>query len=91
MDIDLQIEGVLDRRVADAIRLAVRTVRREFAADGEWRVTVWPSDRRGEWDIGIRTPSEWQLESFTAAADGLPAFIEQKLREHLRLAGARAT
>jgi hypothetical protein len=41
MDINLQMESVLDRRVADAIRRRVRTVRRQFAARGEWRVTVW--------------------------------------------------
>jgi hypothetical protein len=83
MDIDLQMEGVLDRRVADAIRRRVRAVRRQAAANGEWRVTVWPSDTRGEWDIGVRTPSEWHLDSFADAIDGLPAFVERKLREYM--------
>lgn len=87
-DIDLQIEGVTDRRVADAIRRGVRKAWRQFAADGEWRVTVWPSDTRGEWDIGIRTPSKWHLESFRAAAEDLPAFVEQKLQEYLQLTSA---
>jgi hypothetical protein len=91
MDIDLQMEGVLDRRVADAIRRGVQAVRRQFAASGDWRVTVWPSDRRGEWDVGIHTPSEWHLESFTGAIDGLPAFVEQKLREYVQLPAGQAT
>ena len=85
MDIDLQIEGVLDRRVADAIRRGVKAVRRQFAATGEWRVTVWPSHTRGEWDVGIRAPTGWHLESFTAAIECLPAFVERTLRQHVQL------
>jgi hypothetical protein len=91
MEIDLQMEGVLDRRMADAIRRGVQAVRRQFTASGEWRVTVWPSNRRGEWDVGIRTSSDWHLESFTAAIDGLPAFVEQKLREYVQLPDGHAT
>lgn len=86
MDIDLQMESVPDRRVADAIRRNVRTVRRQFAARGEWRVTVWPSRTRGEWDVGVRDPSGWHLDSFTDAIDGLPDFVEQRLREYVQLA-----
>ena len=85
MDIDLQVESVLDRRVADAIRRRVRAVRRRFAAHGEWRVTVSPSETRGEWDVGVRDPSGLHLDSFTDAIDGLPAFVEQRLREYLEL------
>jgi hypothetical protein len=88
MDIDLQMESVLDRRVADAIRRHVRTVRREFAARGEWRVTVWPSDTRGEWDVGVRDSFGWHLDSFTDAIDGLPAFVEQRLREYVQLSAS---
>jgi hypothetical protein len=84
MDIDLQIECVPDRRVADAIRRRVRTVRRQFAARGEWRVTVLPSRARGEWDVGVRDSSGWHLDSFTDAIDGLPAFVEQRLREYVQ-------
>jgi hypothetical protein len=87
MDIDLQMEGVIDRHVADAIRRRVRMVRREFATSGEWRVTVWPSETRGEWDVGVRAPSGWRLDSFTDAIDGLPAFVERTLRECVQLPG----
>lgn len=85
MDIDLQIEGILDHRVADAIRRRVRTVRRQFTVSGEWRVTVWPSDTRGEWDVGVRAPSGWHLDSFRDTIDGLPAFVEHRLREYVQL------
>ena len=85
MDLDLQMEGPLDRRVTDAIRRRVRVVRRQFAATGEWRVTLSPSETRGEWDVGIRSPSGWHLHSFTEAVDGLAAFIELRLREYVQL------
>ena len=91
MDIDLQMENVLDRQVADAIRCRVRTVGRQFAARGEWRVTVWPSDTRGEWDVGVRDPCGWHLDSFTDAIDGLPAFVEQRLREYVELSASPGT
>jgi hypothetical protein len=90
MDIDLRMEGVLDRRVADAIRRRLRMVRRQFATSGEWRVAVCPSEIRGEWDVGVQAPSGWHLNSFTDAIDGLPAFIERTLRGYLQLSNAQA-
>jgi hypothetical protein len=85
MDITLEIEGVPDPRVAEAIRRSVRLVQRQFARNGEWRVTISPSERRGEWDVGVRTPSGWHLNSFTDTIDVLPAFIERTLRAYLQL------
>jgi len=85
MDIELEIEGVADRRLADAIRRSVRLVRGQFAACGEWRVAIFPSETRGEWDVGVRGPSGWHLSSFTETIDALPAFIEHKLRECVQL------
>jgi len=85
MDITLEIEGVPDRRLAEAIRRSVRLVQRQFARSGEWRVTISPSETRGEWDVGVRTPSEWHLNSFTDTIDVLPAFMERTLREYLQL------
>jgi hypothetical protein len=85
MDIELEIEGLPDRRLADAIRRSVRVVRQEFASSGEWRVAISPSETRGEWDVGVRTPSGWRLSSFTGSIDGLPAFVDQELRESVRL------
>lgn len=80
MDIDLQIEGVVDRRVADAIRRRVRVVRREFARGGEWRVAISPSETRDQWDVGVRGTADWQLTSFAGSLDDLPAFVERSLR-----------
>ena len=85
MDIELEIEGVPDRRMADAIRHRVRLVRRQFAKDGEWRVTISPSEVRGKWDVGVRAPSGWHLSSFTDTIDVLPAFVERRLRECVQL------
>ena len=85
MDIALEIEGVADRRLVVAIRRSVRLVRRQFARSGEWRVTISPSETRGEWDVGVRAPSAWHFTSFTETIDGLPAFIERKLREYVQL------
>jgi hypothetical protein len=84
MDIELRMEGALDRRVADAIRRRVRVVRKEFAVSGEWHVTVGPSETRGEWDVGVRAPSGWHLNSFAGVVDGLPAFVENRLREYVQ-------
>ena len=51
MDIEVQIEGVSDRTVADAIRKRVRRVGQAIARPGEWRITVSPSETRGQWDF----------------------------------------
>jgi hypothetical protein len=83
MEIDLEIEGVPNRAVADAIRTTVRGVRRQFGAPDGWRVTIGPSETRGEWDLGIRLPSGWQLVSFSAPLDRLPEVIDRTLRERL--------
>jgi hypothetical protein len=85
MDIQLEIEGLADRRLVDAIRRSVRLVRRRFAQNGGWRVVISPSDTRGEWDVGVRAPSGWHLSSFTETIDGLPAFVDHNLRESVRL------
>jgi hypothetical protein len=85
MDIELEIEGVSDRTIVDAIRKRVRILGRQFVRPGEWRVTIGPSETRGEWDLGIQTPSERHLDSFTELADRLPDIVEQKLRERFAL------
>ena len=84
-DIDVEIEGVSDRKVANAIRQRVRRVRQQVARPGEWRITVSPSETRGQWDIGLRTPAGSHFAWFTGAIDTLPDLIEQKLREFLEL------
>jgi hypothetical protein len=85
MDIELEIEGVADRAIADAIRKRVRILRQQTASSLEWRVTIAPSETRGEWDLGILTSSGWHLTSFTEPVDRLPDVIERQLRAHLVL------
>ena len=85
MEIELEIEGSLDRQVSDSIRRSVRLVRGEFAASGQWRVVIRPSETRNEWDVGVRAPSGWQLASFSGPVAGLPAFVERTLRQHARM------
>ena len=85
MDIALAIEGALDPGVADAIRRRVRQVSREFSAAGEWRIAVCPGEAPGLWDVGIHAPSGRRIESFADPVDGLPAFVEQKLRDYVQL------
>ena len=83
MDIELEIEGVSERTIADAIRKRVRNVARRITGPGEWRISIAPSETRGEWDLGILGSSAWHLDSFTVAVDQLPAVIEERLRERL--------
>jgi hypothetical protein len=83
MDIQLEIEGVPDRAIADAIRKKVRTLRQQIALPGEWRVTIGPSETRGEWNLGIHAPSGWHLASFSEPVARLPDVIEKTLRARL--------
>ena len=85
MDIELALEGIPDRAIANAIRKRVRALRGQFAHPGSWRVTIAPSETRGEWDLGVQIRSEWQLHSFTDSLDRLPDVVERKLRELLTL------
>ena len=84
MEIDLHIEGVSDA-VADAIRKRIHRLRQFVAQRGEWRVTVSPSETRGQWDLGVRVSSRRHFASFNEAIDRLPDVIELKLREFLEL------
>ena len=83
MDIELEIEGVPDEAIVDAIRERVRMLRHQIALPGDCRVTIGPSETRGEWDLGILVPSGWQLASFAEPVERLPDVIERRLREHL--------
>jgi hypothetical protein len=85
MDIEVQIEGVSDRTVADAIRKRIRRVSQAIARPGEWRITVSPSETRGQWDLGVQAPSGRHFASFTEAIDRLPDLIERRFREILEL------
>jgi hypothetical protein len=83
MEIDLEIEGVPNRAIADAIRKTVRNVGRLIRPPDDCRVSIGPSETRGEWDLGIRLPSGWQLVSFSAPLERLPEVIDQALRQRM--------
>jgi hypothetical protein len=83
MPIELEIEGVPDRAIAAAIRKTVLAVGREIEPCDQRRVTISPSETRGEWDLGIHQPSGWQLISFMAPVERLPDIVGRTLREGL--------
>lgn len=83
MPIELEIEGVPDRAIVAAIRKTVRAVGREIERRDQRRVTISPSEVRGEWDLGIQLPSGWQLISFMAPVERLPDIVGRTLRERL--------
>jgi hypothetical protein len=90
MDIDVHVEGIADKVIADAIRTRIRRIGRPAAGRGEWRVTVSPSETRGQWDLGVQAPSGRHFASFTEPVDRLPDLIERKVREILELPSTKA-
>jgi hypothetical protein len=90
MDIDVQIEGIANLTIAEAIRTRIRRISRADARRGEWRVTVSPSETRGQWDLGVQGPSGRHFDSFTEAVDRLPDLIERKFREIVELPSTNA-
>src|SRR2546423_3096848 len=56
MDIDVQIEGVSDPKIADAIRKRIRRVIQTIPLPGDRRITVLPSGTRRECDVGEQAP-----------------------------------
>lgn len=83
MDIDVLIEGVADLAVERAIHKRIRNLGRRIVRAGEWRATVFPSETRGEWDLGLQGPSACHFSSFVVPVDRLPDLIERKLAEFL--------
>ena len=79
VNIDLVIEGVPNRAIVTAIRKRVRAFGRRFPRSGDCRVSLGPSEVRGEWDLGIRGALQWHLASFAAPVDGLPDVVERTL------------
>jgi hypothetical protein len=84
MDVDLHIEGVPEK-TTDAIRRRVRDVKALVAQPGEWRITISPSETRGQWDVGMSVSSRRWFGSFNGAIDRLPDLIDRQLREFLEL------
>jgi hypothetical protein len=80
MDLEVVIEGVADRLVADGITRQVRQVCKDNERPGHWILTVCPSETRGQWDLGVRGPFGQHFASFTNPADQLPALVAAQLR-----------
>jgi len=85
VNIELEIEGVPDSVIAGAIRKKARTLGQHINRSGNWRVTLGPSETRGEWDLGIRAAAGWHVVSFTAPVEQLPDIVDRTLRERLVL------
>jgi hypothetical protein len=83
MDIDVVIEGVPDAVVADVLKEKIRNVCQQVARPGEWSVLVSPSETRGQWDIGLRGPSNNHFASFDGRLDHLSDTIAERLRQFL--------
>ena len=85
MDVDVQIEGVPDKTATDAIRKRVREFTELVSQPGEWRITIAPSETRGQWDVGMTDLSRRWFGSFDGAVDRLPELVERQLREFLQI------
>ena len=85
MDVELYIEGVAGKAATEAIRKRVREVMEPVAQSGDWRITISPSETRGQWDVGMIESSRRWFGSFNGAADRLPDLLERQLREFLSL------
>src|SRR5437868_15342231 len=67
------------------LRKKARTLGQHINRSGNWRVTLGPSETRGEWDLGIRAAAGWHVVSFTAPVEQLPDIVDRTLRERLVL------
>jgi hypothetical protein len=89
MNIELEIEGVSDRAVTEAIRKRVRSLRHHPDPE-DWRVRLVRSENEAEWDLGIRTASGWHV-TFMAPAQRLADIVEQRLRAQLAVTAGDAS
>ena len=79
-DIDVMVEGVSDLRIVRQIEQTVRELAQRASQRGEWSVLVVPSERRGEWDVGVRGPHLHHFASFRADPTDLPHLIDGQFR-----------
>lgn len=85
MDLEVVIEGVSDMRLASEIKQKIRQVCRDTARSGQWSVVMSPSETRGEWDLGVRGPSDRHFVSFPEGVE-LSALVAAQLRACLERA-----
>jgi hypothetical protein len=91
MNIELEIEGVSDRAVIEAIRKRVRVFGHQVDRSEDWRVRLVQSETRAEWDLGIRTASGWHVAAFTAPVQRLADIVEHRLRVQLAVTAAEGS
>jgi hypothetical protein len=80
MELEVVIEGVEDRRVEQAIKRTIQQVCKDSARAGPWSVVVCPSETRGQWDLGVRSPESHRFVTFADRAGELPELIGAQLR-----------
>ncbi len=83
MSVDILIVGVPAPAVSHRVEHVVRRAFREASADGEWDVTLLPSDREGRWDLGLKGPVRRHIRSFSAPMEELPARVAEQIRRCL--------
>jgi hypothetical protein len=79
MDLEVMIEGVSDVRETNEIKRKVRQACKGTEPSGEWSVVVFPSETRGQWDLGVRGPSGLHFAHF-AELTQLPELVADQLR-----------
>lgn len=83
MSIDILIVGVPAGAATHRVEHIVRRTFRESSAEGEWDVTLLPSDREGRWDLGLKSPERRHITSFSALVEELPARVAEQIRRCL--------
>jgi hypothetical protein len=80
VDVQVDIEGVSDARVANRIERRIREACKRDDRTGQWQVVLSPSETRGQWDLGVRGPSGRYFASSTERGDRLADWIVEQLR-----------
>jgi hypothetical protein len=80
MDLEIVIEGVADVRMAKAINRKIREVCEGAGRSGLWSVLMSPSETRGQWDLGVRSPTGRAFASFPERDGALPELVAARLR-----------
>jgi hypothetical protein len=86
MDLEIRVEGIADARLTRSIARSLRLIAKQEAQPGEWTLLVAPSENRGEWDIGVRSPGRHLFASFRAEPIDLPRLVDGQFRAALAAA-----
>ena len=88
--IAIEVDGIEDGTLVDAIKDTVRASFRERAVPGSWRILVRRSHVGGRWDLTVYGVDQRHTLSIAVPAALLPDLIPMRLRESLeRLRVAR--